>query len=180
MNHQGKNLNASVGTKVVIRTTLSYIASGFIGILLTGPIGIFLGPLIRKLKKKNWGIWILILFPLQYPLIGVALILHIHPVFFMSPFTMQGFYRCQFNYGSIDSLTPEEQMNSMRQFVEEKESSCSTSKHYLATKSVVLLGEGNFEGSLNIVNDLESKNPNDPTIQKVRQLITKAMESYKQ
>jgi len=180
MNRQGNDLNASVGAKVVIRKTISYIASGFIGILLTGAIGIFLGPLIRKLKKKNWGIWILILFPLQYPLILIALILHIHPVLFMSPFTMKDFYRCQFDYGSIDSLTPEEQMISMRQFVVEKESSCSTSKHYLATKSVVLLGEGNFEESLNIVNDLESKNPNDSTIQKLRQKITKAMESYKQ
>ena len=69
-----------------IRALISYPASAVFGLLLAGPSGIILGPIVRARNGgKNWGWWILLLRPVSIVLSLIAPTVNVDSRLFISP-----------------------------------------------------------------------------------------------
>ena len=81
------NLFLKNGKRIkILRAFISYPASAVIGLLLAGPSGIILGPIVRASNGgKNWGWWILVLRPVSLVLSLIAPTVNVSPSLFISP-----------------------------------------------------------------------------------------------
>ena len=157
----------------------SYIFSSFLGFLLSGPIGLILGPVVRFYKKKTWKLWIILLFPVSFVIAQLFISMNIGYSFAVSPLYLSRYEKIRFEkyncdpylFFSNEELAKDPSL--LQKYLDEKKQFCSENANYVFLKAGSLVVNGKTKEGIELMNNYLIKYPNIENSEEVKRMIEK-------